>query len=196
MMASYQQHDSSSQKQNQQSHQLGQSQHKTGNFHPLGATNSLISILQENQNSQETRNMTPIDSQRNTTEWEEKDDMKKSWEACKTHFKRCFIACKRCHDAKGTKVEEFNRIDADVTECWEAMKAQQAQEQKEAKEQLQQLTIHNTVLVELIQTQQKKIDELLKTSNKMMAALQFQTSESRKQATTTNTNKGLQVCKH
>ena len=70
-----------------------------------------------------------------------------------------------------TKVEELNRIDTDVTQCWEVMKAQQANKQEDANKQLQQLTTHNTVLAELIQPQQKKIDELLETSNKIMAAL-------------------------
>ena len=51
-----------------------------------------------------------------------------------------------------------------------------------------------TVLAELIQTQQKKIDKLLETSSKIVAALQSQTGTSRKQAP--NTNKRLQVCKH
>ena len=59
------------------------------------------------------------------TEWEEKDDRNKSWEDCKTHFEICYIAGKRYHDDKGTKVEELNRIDADITQYWEAIKAQQ-----------------------------------------------------------------------
>ena len=42
--------------------------------------------------------------------------------------------------------------------------------------------------------EQKKIDELLETSNKMMVALQTQKTTSRKQAT--NTNKDLQVFEH
>ena len=35
------------------------------------------------------------------------------WEACKAHFKCCYISRKRYHDAKGTKVEEMNKIDSD-----------------------------------------------------------------------------------
>ena len=91
------------------------------------------------------------------TEWEKKDNRNKSWKDCKMHFKRCYIICKRHHDAKGTKVEELNRINADISFYWEAMKEQQAKDQAEANEQLHQLTTHNTVLVELVQTQQKMI---------------------------------------
>ena len=66
---------------------------------------------------------------------------------------------------------DMNRIDANVTKYWEAMTEQNNNEQAEVLEQLQQLTTHNTVLAELIQAQQKKIDELLETSIRMVAAL-------------------------
>ena len=66
------------------------------------------------------------------TECKEKDDRNKAWEDCKMHFKRCYIAPKRFHDAKGTKGEELSRIDTDITLYWEAMKEQQAKEQAEA----------------------------------------------------------------
>ena len=52
------------------------------------------------------------------------------------------------------------------------------------------------MLVELVKTQQKKINELLKTSNKMIASLQLQTSAPKKQATTSITDKGMHECKH
>ena len=56
------------------------------------------------------------------------------------------------------------------------MTEQNTKEQTKATEQLQQLTTPNTVLEVLIKAQQKKIDELLKSSNRMMAALQTQPS--------------------
>ena len=51
------------------------------------------------------------------------------------------------------------------------MKEQQDKKLEEANKNLQQLTTHSIVLAELIKTQQQKIDELLETSNKMIAAL-------------------------
>ena len=43
---------------------------------------------------------------------------------------------------------------------------------------------------------QKKIDELLETSNKMIATLQLQTSAQKNQATPPNTDKIMHVCKY
>ena len=112
MMASYQQQ--RSQEQDQQSHQLRQSCSEEGYLHPLRTTNSTLSILQENQSSQEKLkkwNDTVSDdnivihvveqvsesdwfTKKNMTEWENNDDRNKSWDACKLHFKWCYITCK------------------------------------------------------------------------------------------------------
>ena len=50
--------------------------------------------------------------------------------------------------------------------------------------------------MELVKAQQKKIDELLETSNQMIAALQLQRSAPKKQPATPNNNKGMHMCNH
>ena len=85
-------------------------------------------------------------NEKNETEWEEKDKRNNTWDKCKSHF----ITCKWYHAAKGTKLKDTNRIDAEANNHWEAMLEQTQKEQAEAAEQPQQLMTHNTVLTELI----------------------------------------------
>ena len=60
----------------------------------------------------------------NMTKWEEKDEQNKTWDMHKSHFEKCYTMCKQYNDAKGTKVEDINRIDAEANHYWNAMAAQ------------------------------------------------------------------------
>ena len=86
------------------------------------------------------------------TEWEEQDDRTKTFEECKAHFKRYYIARKWFHNAKGIKMEKVNMIDNELIQWWEAMKDKTTKKQKSAEKELQHLTTQNIVLVELVKT--------------------------------------------
>ena len=74
------------------------------------------------------------------------------------------LPCK--NDAKDTKMEEANMIEGKLTTYWEAMEEQSAKEEEGTKEQMQHLTMQSRVLVELVKTQQRKIDKLLEMINR------------------------------
>ena len=73
-------------------------------------------------------------TEENMTEWEENYERNKNCDIQKSHFEKCYIMCKLYHDAKGIKLEDTNRIDAEANKYWESMAEQT--EQAEATEQL------------------------------------------------------------
>ena len=58
-----------------------------------------------------------------------------------------------------------------LTTYWEVIEEEATKEKEAAEEQVQYLTMQNTVLAALVNTQQKKIDELNEMSKKMIAAI-------------------------
>ena len=61
---------------------------------------------------------------------------------------------------------------------------------------MQHLTTQNIVLVELVKTQQKNINKLLKTSKNMIETMQILDDTPTKQIRTANKETSLQLCKH
>ena len=75
-------------------------------------------------------------------------------ERVQAHFEMCYIARKRYHDGKGTRMEEMYRIaESKLITYLEAVEVQTPKEKEAEEEQLQYLTMQNATLEELVKTQ-------------------------------------------
>ena len=103
------------------------------------------------------------------TKWEETHNNRKMWNQCQSFFEEAYIARKRYIEAKASTQESINKVASNEWQVYiEALEVKATQDKKEQEEHIKQVTQQNTTLIQMIQDQQKKIEELMATSNTLI----------------------------
>ena len=93
---------------------------------------------------------------------------RKTWTQCQSFFEEACIARKRYIEAKASTKESINKVESNKWQVYiKALEAKATQDKKEQEEHVQQVTQQNT-LIQMIQDQQRKIEELMATSNTLI----------------------------
>ena len=97
--------------------------------------------------------------------------MDKMWVKCQAFFKAAYIQ-KRYHDMKGQSNESMNKISkTELSMYLEAIEMKTRQENKECSEHIYKVTEQNVTLMNLVQDQQKNIEELMKCTKELLKAM-------------------------
>ena len=108
---------------------------------------------------------------------EEIPDDDKMWNKCQQFFENVYITRKHHMDAEGQKQKNNTKIaEAYLHMYLVAMEAKMEQDPKEHDEHIKQFTEQNVILLELVQEQQKKIEDILMQSKTLMEAMAKETT--------------------
>ena len=93
------------------------------------------------------------------------------WAKFQAFFEVACIARKCCNEVKDQSNESMNKITkAKLSMYPKAIKMKTTQENKECNEHIQQVMEQNATLINLVQYQQKKIEELMKQNKELLGA--------------------------